>query len=65
VSSAAFDFARRLGRLAHAAGRSIRSNPYDHRAVAFRSAWREGWLAAERESARPAGERASLEEAVG
>lgn len=65
MSSAAFDFARRLGRLAHEAGRSILANPYDHRAVAFRSAWREEWLAAERESARPAEGRDPLEGAVG
>lgn len=65
MSRADFDFARRIGYLAFEAGRSIRANPYDHRAVAFRSAWREEWLAAERESARPAEERAQVEEAVG
>lgn len=49
MSRAAFDFARRIGYLAHEAGRSLRANPYTHRAPGFRAAWREGWLRAERE----------------
>lgn len=52
MSRAAFDFARRIGYLAHRAGRSLRANPYTHRAPGFRAAWREGWRRAETETAR-------------
>lgn len=48
MSRAAFDFARRIGYLAHEAGRAITANPYTHRAPAFRAAWRDGWREAER-----------------
>lgn len=48
MSGKAFEFARRIGRIANAAGRSIRANPYDYRAAGFRAAWREGWKETER-----------------
>ena len=48
MSGKAFEFARRLGRIANAAGRSIDSNPYDYRAAGFRAAWRDGWKETER-----------------
>lgn len=48
--SAAHAFAERIGRLAREAGRSKRSNPYDHRARSYRLAWLRGWLAADREA---------------
>lgn len=50
MSAKAQDFARRIGRLAFEAGRTLRANPYNHRAQCFRSAWRDGWLEASREA---------------
>lgn len=50
MSAKAQEFAVRLGRLAFEAGRTLRANPYDHRAQCFRSAWRDGWLKASREA---------------
>lgn len=50
--SASHAFAERLGRLAREAGRSKRSNPYDHRARDYRFAWLRGWIEADRDETR-------------
>lgn len=54
MSRSAFDFARRIGRLAYEAGRSERANPYTHRAPGFRAAWRDGWRSAREAAEAPA-----------